>query len=114
MTENNAAQTFTCPACGSKIAADGGALFERSARLQELEKIAASVPRLKATLEKLEAQLKREGLKPAAAAPVVPSSRARRGAKPQTQKQPEPEKPAESKSSEGSKSSERKAWWSRK
>lgn len=60
-------ETFSCPACESKIAADGQALVERSDRLVELEKLETLVPRAVKEIAKLRAKLKETPPAPAPA-----------------------------------------------
>lgn len=64
---------MTCPACGSVHSADGGALFERSANLRDLEAAKPKLKKLATVVAALEKKLEQAAVKPApAAAPIAP------------------------------------------
>lgn len=55
--EKLAAGQITCPACKSKISADGKSLFEEGAELVRLRKDAGKVKKLAAAVDALEKQI---------------------------------------------------------
>lgn len=84
MTEPNGevkpdAGKVTCPACGSVHSADGGALFERSANLRDLEAAKPKLKKLAAAVLVLEKKLEEAAARPAPVVPVAVPAPAREG-----------------------------------
>lgn len=85
---------IVCPACQSKLTADGRTLVERSAHLLELEEAADTLPKIEKELERLQRSRKLSAPEPK---PAPARPRGRPPVRREVEKPAEEKKPHESK-----------------